>query len=112
MTPDDIFNALKGLVQNRVHPLVAPDKPATPYIVYQRIASVPENTLSDGVPIDQTRLQVDSYADDYLSVQNLATSVKAAMAAAFPQSTLQLEQDLYEQDTKLFRVMHDYSIWS
>ncbi len=111
MIQDDIFATLASLVSNRVYPMVAPDNVVKPYLVYQRVASVPENTLSSGIAINQTRIQIDMYTSNYKSGQLLAASVQSTISSTFVSSTLQLEQDFYEAETKLFRVMHDYSIW-
>ena len=102
---------LKPLATGSCWPLVAPDKPATPYIVYQNISNTPEVTLSDGVPINNTRMQIDVYAKSYKDVKAVAAAVVTAMAtAAFTNVPLQ-NQDLYEQDVKLYRVQMDYSLW-
>jgi len=113
MLQEDVFTVLCTIAAlgNRCHPGVAPDKPTTPYVVYTRIASSPENTLADGQPIQQTRLQVDTYASTYAQAQATAQAVEAAMLGGFAQITLQLEQDLYEAEVKLHRVSQDYSIW-
>lgn len=111
MIQETVYTALQSLVGGRVYPNVAPDKPTAPYIVYSRVASSPENTLADGQPIQQTRLQVDIYDKTYAGVQTLAESVLTAMTGATVKAIQLLEQDQYEQDVKLHRVIHDYSIW-
>jgi Protein of unknown function (DUF3168) len=113
MLQEDICTTLGSVssLGGRVYPNVAPDKPTTPYAVYTRVASVPTNTLADGQPIQQTRLQVDYYATSYSAVQSAALAGQAALLSAFPSMTQQLDQDLYEAEVKLHRVMHDYSVW-
>jgi hypothetical protein len=104
--------ALLGpLVSMRVYPLVAPDSPVTPYIVYQNIANSPENTLADGVPINNTRMQIDVYDKTYAGVKALAASVVAAMAGASFTNVPGINQDLYEADVRLYRVLMENSIW-
>jgi hypothetical protein len=108
---EQVFSALAPLVSGRVYPNTAPDKPTTPYIVYTRVASTPENTLDDGQSIQQTRLQIDIYDKTYAGVQALAQLVEAALTVA-PIGAIQLlDQDQYEPEVKLHRVIHDYSIW-
>jgi len=108
---EQVFTALSPLVSGRVYPAVAPNNVTVPYIVYLRVASTPENTLADGQPIQQTRLQVDVYDKTYLGAQTLAEQVKTALTAPPVNAVQILEQDQYEPDVRLHRVIHDYSIW-
>jgi len=111
MIQEAVFTALTSLVAGRVHPNVAPDSVVAPYIVYARVASAPETTLANGQPIQQTRLQVDVYDKTYAGVQTLAGQAITALTSA-PVSAVQLlEQDQYEPDVKLHRVILDFSIW-
>lgn len=113
MLQESLFAALNGVASlgGRIYPNTAPDKPAVPYAVYTRVASTPTNSLADGQPIQQTRVQVDYYHSTYAAVQTLALDGMAALLASFSTMTQQLEQDLYESDVKLHRVSHDYSVW-
>jgi len=111
MIQETVYTALQSLVSGRVYPQVAPDKPTAPYIVYARVASSPENTLSSGQPIQQTRLQVDIFDKTYAGAIALAEQVIAAMTGATVNAIQILEMDQYEPDVKLHRVVHDYSIW-
>src|SRR5574340_121579 len=111
MIQETVFSALSGLVAGRVYPSVAPDGAVAPFIVYQRVGSSPENTLADGQPVQQTRMQIDAYATTYAAAQTLAQQIEAAMTAA-PVSGIQImDMDGYEADVKLHRVTQDYSIW-
>lgn len=112
MIEEDLFAALSSLANGRVYPMVAPDNVAKPYIVYQNISNMPENTLADGVPINNARMQIDCYDKTYAGVKALAASVSSAMAAASFINLPLMSQDIYESDVKLFRVSMDFSIWS
>ena len=112
---EQLFAVLSGIaaIGPRVYPNVAPDQPTTPYIVYHNIANSPEVTLADGVPINNTRMQIDIYDTSYLNgVKARAADVVAAMVAAAFTNVPLMNQDLWEQDVKLHRVQMDYSIWS
>jgi hypothetical protein len=111
MIEETLQATLSALVGGRVYPMVAPDSPTKPYIIYQNIANSPNNTLADGVPINNTRMQIDCYDITYANVKNLSASISAAMAAASFSNILTMNQDLYEQDPMLYRVQQDYSIW-
>jgi hypothetical protein len=106
-----LATTLSALVSGRIYPLTAPDSPVTPYIVYHNIANTPENTLADGVPINNSRIQVDCYDKTYSAVKTLAASVISSMSVAPFTNIATLNQDIYEAEVKLFRVQQDFSIW-
>jgi hypothetical protein len=115
MVENALFNLLNGLVGGRMYPMVAPDSPTVPFIVYQNITNSPEYTLGNTSPINNTRMQIDCYSDTYGGVKSLVASVQSAMQAAAQAKTLvnvpKMSSDLYEAEVKLYRVTQDYSIW-
>jgi hypothetical protein len=111
MIEEDVFNALKGLVSNRCYPLLMPQNPSYPSIIYTRISSTPENTLNGGATIDLVRFQIDSYAETYSAARTLAASVRTAMEAAAFKGLLQTDQDFLEPDVTVYRVTQDYYVW-
>lgn len=106
-----IYTALSSLAAGKVYPLVAPEKVTAPFIVYSRLASIPENTLDGGSTIDLIRIQVDTYANTYSAAKSLAESVRSAMEGALVKGTLQTDQDLFEPDLKFYRISQDYYVW-
>ena len=111
MMQAQLFTAISGVAGGRVFPNLAPNDVQTPYLVYLRVASVPENTLADGVPIDNTRVQIDCFDTTYAAALTLAESVKAALRASNITFVLLMEQDQFEFDALLHRVILDFSIW-
>lgn len=108
------LRALLGpLVGDRVYPVVAPESPTAPYATYQRVAAVPQNVMAGngGESLTNTRLQIDVYATTYGEAQAKAEAIKAALRGWAVQNVTNSEQDLYESDVKLHRVMIDISIW-
>ena len=95
----------------RIFPMTAPDAVVRPYLVYQRITANDENVLNGTSGLYNTRLQIDCYADTYAGVNALAAQVDALMVAWVIQNVSLGQQDLYEQDVKLYRIQVDYSIW-
>lgn len=95
----------------RIYPLVAPDTPVRPYIVYNRVSANSENVLAGSSGLINTRLQIDVYADAYADAQALAAQVDALMAGWAVQTVSLPAQDIYEQDVKLHRVLLEYSLW-
>ena len=111
MIQEDVFSALSSVVGGRVYPNIAPNNVPKPYVVYARVSSSPENTLGDGSPIDNTRLQVDCYDNTYAQAVALAEAVKAAFKASAITHLLLQEQDQFESDALLHRVILDFSLW-
>ncbi len=111
MIQQDVYAALSAVAGGRVYPNVAPNNVAKPYVVYARVSSSPENTLGDGSPIDNTRLQVDCYDNTYALAVALAEAVKSALRASSITHLLLQEQDQFESDALLHRVILDFSLW-
>lgn len=111
MIQQGIFAALAGVAGGRVFPNLAPHNVQTPYVVYARVSSSPENTLADGAPVANTRLQVDCFDATYAGALTLAGAVKAAMKNSVITHLLLLEQDQFEPEASLHRVILDFSIW-
>jgi len=106
-----IFTALSSLANSRVYPLIAPEKVAMPYIVYTKVASVPENTLDGGATIDLVRMQIDIYESNYSLAKSLADSVRLELEGLSIKATMQSEFDFFETDLHIYRVSQDYLIW-
>jgi len=102
---------LNPLVASQVFPLIAEDGTTGSYLTYQNIVNSPENTLSDGISINNTRMQIDCWADDYATVKALEKAVADALTAAAFTNIPRSSRDGYEPLTKKFRVILDYSLW-
>jgi hypothetical protein len=83
----------------------APEGVVAPFVVYSEISGYPENNLSDRPDHEVSNIQVDIYADNALSVRNIASAIETA-----------IELDAYvvgyngesrDEDTKLFRFSFD-----
>lgn len=94
-----------------LHPMLAPQNAALPYVTYQRVANSVNNVLSGPPSIDNTRIQLDVWAASYPDAQALAQSITAAMQQWAVQNVLLTSYDLYEQDVQVFRVLLEFSIW-
>lgn len=114
MTMQTDFVALVGTtVGGRVYPAGTAAN-VTPYITYFRVVAVEQATLDGNGGLDNlvnTRLQVDVWASSYGAAQDTANAVKAALKGWSNQNILLSEEDGFESDTKLHRVMLDTSIW-
>lgn len=110
----DLFTLLTAQFAGRVYPNVAPELVATPYAVYSRVSAIEQNSLDTNGGTgnsSNTRLQLDVYASTYSEAQGSAATVKTSLKGWSVENTLEAEQDFYEPDTKLHRVMLDLSTW-
>lgn len=104
---------LNGVVAGGIYPMSAAQNDTFPYLVYQRVGSPIENTLSGNgnPPINNTRFQIDAWGRTYADAVNAAAAVRSAMAAWSVQNVQLHEHDEYESDMKAYRVIMDYSVW-
>lgn len=109
----DLRALIGAIVDERAYPVAAPDSPVAPYLTYHRVSAVPQNVMAGngGNPLMNTRLQIDVYAATYAEAQAKAEAIRAALRGWAIQNVTNSEQDLYEDDVKLHRVMIDISTW-
>ena len=110
---EQLLTLLSGATDagTRIYPNASPDKPARPYLVYTRASSNSENVLGGYGGIMNTRIQIDAYADSYAAAQALASQVDALMRAWALQNVSYPAIDQYEPETRLHRVILEYSVW-
>ncbi|NCQ29161.1 MAG: DUF3168 domain-containing protein [Armatimonadetes bacterium] len=110
----DLFALLGGTFGGRLYPSVAPYGVTSPYAVYSRITSVEDISLDTNGGTGNaknTRLQIDIWALTHLECIDKAEAVKTLLNGWSTENTILSEQDDYEPDTKLYRVIIDISIW-
>lgn len=110
---EDLAALLEGLCPSGISPEVAIQNSAFPYIVYRRLASPVANVLAGNgqPPINNTQFEISSWSDSYAGAIALSRLVTAAMQGWAVQNVLLREQDMYESDIKVFRVIQDFSVW-
>lgn len=82
-----------------------------PAITYERITSNPQQSIAgDDTGLDQVRMRINCWADDYKESRQIFDAVRVAMRSLT--SYFILDQDLYEDDTKIYRVAADFYIWT
>ncbi|WP_374491594.1 DUF3168 domain-containing protein [Brachymonas sp.] len=87
--------------------------PVLPYIVFRRIVSTTNNTLAGATDLQNTRLQVDVYARTVAETVAIGNAITATMASAPWPACVQLTSaDLFEPDTRLYRSILEFSVWS
>jgi len=117
----DAYAPLQALVGNgdspetyRIHPLLAPQDTAKPYVIFHKVAGERVNTLADagGTGVERMRYRITCYDTEIKDAQAVMDQVRAALAAAATLSAWHVfETDDYEVDTHLYSVTQDYSIW-
>lgn len=108
-------SAVVAIVGARMYPNVAPQGAAAPFLVYQVISDVPENSLADTSPrLSNIRLQVDCYSTRYLQAHALAEAVEAKLVAASTpdfSAWRDTTRDLFDAEAQMHRVSTDFAVW-
>lgn len=110
MIQSDLFAALSATFATRLYPVIAPQGVARPFGVYNRVSAIPATIHADGAI--ETRIQIDVYADTYSAAVTLADSTATAIKNAGFSSVQMNAVDEYESNTKLFRVILEFTFWA
>jgi len=104
----------------RVYPLQLPQSPTLPAATYGRVSmGSPDQTFDGPSGMRGPRIRVDVWDDTYGGARTVATAIRTALdgyrgpagAEEIAGSFEVLEQSLYEDDTKLHRVMLEFQVW-
>ena len=114
------YAGIKALTANTGSPItyrvsnnVATQDSEKPFVISQVLFDTPYNSLTsaDGVGSDRVRVQVSSFSDVESEAYALAKQVKLAMTASTTFSSVYKNTiQFYEEDTKLYSVITDYSV--
>jgi len=112
------FAGLTALVSDRIYPVRAPQDADTPYVVFSRISSAREQSVTRAIGATAARLQFSCFSTRHTTsgaeagANEVRAQVRAALLAYVTSGgvtihDLQLESDLdlYEEDTKLFHCL-------
>lgn len=107
--------ALAALVSDRVYFLQAAQGTEHPFVVLTVVSDTPENSLtgSPDTRLITSRVQVDAYARTYIQAQQVADAVLDVLGALLRpdlNAFLVMKQDIYEDETRLYRVSSDYQV--
>lgn len=110
----DLQAVLSPLAAGGSHSLInEAQPPVLPYIVFTRIVSNANNSLDGASDLQNTRVQIDIYANTLAQAEAVNRLLPAAMATGPWDSAVDLSaQDFYEPDTRLNRISRDWSIWA
>lgn len=106
--------AITAMTGSRVYPVLRPQDSAFPAVVYTRVSGTPQQSL-DGFTsgLNNFRMQLDCYATRFDQCRLLAEAVQSRMltAAVTFKSVMVFDQDFYEPDDRLFKIIMDFSCW-
>jgi hypothetical protein len=88
------------------------EPPVYPYILWIRVASPPNVSLSGPSNLQNTRIQIDIFSRQVSELLGLESALEAAMVASALQNVPLNSQNLYEEPVRAYRVTKDYSIWA
>jgi hypothetical protein len=111
MTEEELYRVLDSAIPGKVFTPIAPASALEPYLIYQDITSMPENTMCGYACLDQVHWQLDSYARTRREAIANMRAVKRALRACEQQPTVGNEQSLYETETRLYRRMIQIITW-
>ncbi len=111
MTEEQFKAVLESVMPGKVFTPIAPAKTPEPYLIYQDVTSLPQNTMCGYANLDHTTYQVDSYAVTRREAKANMAAVLAALRAYDPQPTVENQQSLYEAETRLNRRMVQVNLW-
>ncbi len=110
-----LFALLQTVVPN-VYAVFTPEGAVYPCLSYQVIGSKQNYTLDNAVLIER-RVQIDAWADSYIAAKTNADALETLLSGftgTLPTGTLvklcekTTEQDLWEDQSRLFRVMSEF----
>lgn len=105
--------SITALVGARAFAVMTTQHPATPYLFWQRIATVPQDSHDATAQLVEYTVQVTCVSDSYASAAAVRAAVKAVMEgnhAAGP-ATWSNEQDIFSDDVNLFSCTVDFTVW-
>lgn len=108
-----IYQLLATLVNDRVYPMIVPEGSIkdTPYIVWQVVSSVPDNTIDGATGHEWIRLQIDVYDKSYDNAVQLSNDVLGVINSNIQTTDYYGTQQLYDTEAKLFRQSIDIGLW-
>lgn len=118
----DLFSFLKNnadisaIVGERIYPLTAPQGIQPPYITYQSISTLPENTMSGSSGLYHKRIQFNLFASVYEQVVDLfnkLTQILNGLKGTIGNTCIGhcfLENDVddYQPDEKIYQKATDF----
>ena len=101
-----------ALVGTRIFPVILPQNTTLPAITYQVVTTVLMPTLDGESGLENALFQIDCWAAGYAAAKDLAATVRTALlAATLFKAVRRGDRDGFEDRTKIYRIISDYSLW-
>ena len=109
---------VSALVSTRIFPAIMEQGVTMPALCYTIIGGTKVAALTQDTDIAETLVQIDCYAETYPAVRDLHQAVLTALqryegtnaGIVIDDIVVEDEQDIREEDTKLFRTSVDYLV--
>lgn len=111
----ELFDALRGLVADRVYPTVAPEEVAAPYVTWQATGGNAVNFMDGEQPSKKNaRIQLNVWSKTLGEAMRIAQQAETILRARAALSTTVQTGQLtrYEPDTKLHGTYQFFSCWA
>jgi len=110
--------AVTNLVSSRIYPVILPQTPTYPAIVYEVVTTVRGQSHGGPHNLVQPRVQIDIFAETYEAAWDIEAAVRGALdgfSGALSGKKVwnvfhEDSNDLYAQDIKKSRVISDYTV--
>lgn len=107
-------SSITSYVGERIQPVIRQEDGTLPALTYMRVAGVPQTDLDgDDGNLLNIRIQIDVWSRSHDESKVIAEAVRLRMqtAAASFRSVMVIDEDFYEDETRLHRVSMDFSCW-
>jgi hypothetical protein len=106
----ELYEAIKGLLDGRVYALVAPEGTACPFMVYTPVATEHVFGVAGPCGIQRVRTQLDAYAKSLAQAFELHDQVLVALMDAMDTLVdVRMGVTEFDDEAQLYRVSFDYS---
>lgn len=110
------------LIGERVYYVKAPQDVETPYVVFLEVSSPREHSHDGSSHLTNARFQFSIFAETYYEAKQIADQIQSILQSfngtmggvggvSIHGSFHQNEIDFWEEDTELYHIACDYSIW-
>ena len=114
-----INDATVKAITTRVYPVALPQSPTYPLILYTKITGMRDHHLQGPSGHAHPRFQIEAWAKTYTEAKTLADAIREALdgysgtaaGTKIGSCLIESEQDIYESEIEVYRVIQDYFIW-
>ena len=115
MIEEALYDHLKAnvpSVSGRVYPMIMPQDCDKPAMVYTVVMDMDDQTDVGCVMANNTRFQIDVYAENYLQAKQIKNEVKSALYAFEYYPSELNTMDWFEGEFELFRQIIEFTLRS